>query len=84
MTAGRSGNVGIVFYAPSNDSLNELIQNGTDPPYIIVMSAELFEAYVVYERSNSDSSNNNNNESNVQQQHFIVHLQQQLLVHVVS
>jgi len=44
--AGQSGNVGVVFYATSVDSLNELIQNGTDPPYIVVMSAELFEVYV--------------------------------------
>jgi len=44
-SAGRSGNVGVVFYATSIDSLNGLIQNGTDPPYIVVMSAQLFEEY---------------------------------------
>ena len=47
LEAGQSGNVGIVFYASSNNSLDELIQNGTDPPYIVVMSAQLFEEYVV-------------------------------------
>jgi len=46
LTAGRNGNVGVMFYAPSNDSLNELIQNGTDPPYIVVMTPELFQQYV--------------------------------------
>jgi len=44
-SADRSGNVGVVFHATSVDSLNGLIQNGTDPPYIVVMSAKLFEEY---------------------------------------
>jgi len=35
-----------VLYASSNETLYELIQNGTDPPYIIVMNAQLFEEYV--------------------------------------
>jgi len=55
LEAGQSGNVGIVFYASSNNSLDELIQNGTDPPYIVVMSAQLFEEYVVCACSNNDS-----------------------------
>jgi len=57
-TAGRGGNVGIVFHATSNSSLDELIQNGRDPPYIVVMSATLFEEYVMY----LWSSNNYNND----------------------
>jgi len=45
-TADRSGNVGVVLYATSKENLNELMQNSTYPPYIIVMNAQLFEEYV--------------------------------------
>ena len=44
--AERTGNVGVVYYASSNDSLTTLIQNGTHQPYIVVMDAQLFELYV--------------------------------------
>jgi len=56
--ADRSGNVGVVYYASSNESLTTLIQNGTHQPYIVVMNAELFEMYVYH------ITNNNNNNKN--------------------
>jgi len=60
-TAGRNGNVGVVLYATSNENLYELLHNGTDPPYIIVMNAQLFEKYVY--KSNNDNFKMNSNSS---------------------
>jgi len=47
-TASRSGNVGVVFHANSSEAISDLLKNGTDPPYIVVMDAELFHTYVIY------------------------------------
>jgi nicastrin len=53
-SSGRNGNVGVVYYTKDNKTVEELITDGTDAPYVVLMSAELFHITGHYLIKNSD------------------------------